>query len=206
MIWSSDFSSVQEAEQQASISQSLFFARLMVGKLKEGHEVLQKYYFGARLSQDFEKNGSPDALHALARIKRSFNSESFLRQVRSDFAFHYSPEALDEALPGTPDSLHLYLDNQSNVNTLYYFAEVLANRAILQRTGRADEAQAIEAFLHEMGRVAKDFLVFCGGFMHLFLDRHGERIWVGKAQEVNFENLQRFRSLSLPFFVEVSEE
>ena len=206
MIWSSDFSSTVEAKNQAAIAQSLFFVRLMAGKLKEGWELLQEAFFGAHLSKDFERNGDKHVLEALGRLKRFFNSANIIHQVRNGFAFHYSPSELNLALAATPDTLDVYLDPESNVNTLYYFAEVLANRAILQKTGRVGEAESMDHLIQQVGSVGKDFVAFCGGFMADFLDRYSDDVWSGKAEEVEIGALPQFRTVSFPFFFEVSEE
>lgn len=205
LIWSSDFSSTNAAESQRTLSLSMFFLKLMAAKLKEGWQILNSYFFGARLSQDFEARALQRARDALARLKGVFSRANILDEVRTDFAFHYSPSEVDRALAATPDDLDLFLEDGSNINSLYYFAEVLANRAVLQRVDRADEARAMDSLIRQVGAVGLDFLIFCDGYMHLFIDRYATQIWKDKAKPVTFGALPRFREVRLPFFVDVSD-
>ncbi len=56
LLWTGDYSSSNAAVRHGQISMSLMFLRLLAGKLKEGHRVLQRDFFGAAVSRDYVPN------------------------------------------------------------------------------------------------------------------------------------------------------
>lgn len=99
VLWSSDFSSDNEAEIQGQVSTSLFFVKLLAGKLREGWTLLEKFFFSHKsLSNDFRAHASLKQKEALEALSRYFGKANVIHDVRTDFAFHYSPEDLDAFL------------------------------------------------------------------------------------------------------------
>lgn len=73
VLWSSDFSSDNQAEIQGQISTSLFFVKLLAGKLREGWTLLEKFFFRYQsLSSDFLAHANPKQKAALEALSRYF--------------------------------------------------------------------------------------------------------------------------------------
>jgi hypothetical protein len=93
--------------------------------------------------------------------------------VRNDFVFHYSPTDLDAEFDKAPaDELDLYIEPDTHANTLYYFAEALANRAALRRTQMDVGPDSFGQFHNEILRVARLFSCFIMAFLHGVLVEH----------------------------------
>lgn len=205
VLWSSDFSSDNEAVVQGQLSASFFFLKLLAGKLNEGKELLNKCFFKDRtLSCDFRSHATPTQIQALDEISRYFGKTNILNTVRNDFAFHYSPSALDDALTTVTDELDLYIEDGGNANTLYYFAEILANHAVLNHVDVSDGANPMERLHEEILKVAYQFIRFGQGFMRYVLKRHTPYIWKEPVVPISFNKLPSFSEIRLPWFADTT--
>jgi hypothetical protein len=205
VLWSHDFSSDNEAEVQGQVSVTLFFVRLLAGKLREGWTILEKYFFVNRsLATDFRANANSDQTAALDELSRYFGRANILHEIRTNFAFHYSPEEIDNALATTPDDLVLYIEEEGNANTLYYFAEVLANRAAINRVPALDADTGLDRLIDEGIDVAKHFTTFGQAFMSYIVKKHQPSIWQETATPVLFSDLPSFAEMHFPWFTDTT--
>jgi hypothetical protein len=204
ILWSSDFSSDNQAVLHGKISFSLMFVRFLAGKLKEAHKLITQRFLSAPVGKAYEAELSPEGRQALDNIKRYFGRQNIIDQVRNSFAFHYSPDAIDSVLPGVSDELDLYLGDDGGANTLYYFSEVLANMALLDAMGETDLASAMGRLIADVLAVAKSVLNFAEAFMARFVEKHSPDVWDGFAEPVSVDDLQSIRSISLPWFTDSS--
>ena len=207
VLWSSyNISSGNEAEAHGQISTSFFFVKILAGKLKEGWILLEKGFFIDRvLSRDFRSTATPPQVEALDALKKYFGKTSILHNVRTNFAFHYSPDELDAVLAAVSDELDLYIEHGGSANTLYYFAEVLANHAVLKRIDPADLAVAMQRLHNETVTVAGQFARFGQAFMSYVIKRQGPSIWKGTAIPVSFDKLPSFSEVRFPWFTDTTD-
>ncbi len=206
VLWSSDFSSDNQAEIQGQISTSLFFVKLLAGKMREGWTLLEKFFFSHKLlSSDFQVHANHKQKEALEALSRYFGKGNVIHDVRTDFAFHYSPESLDAVLASTPDELDLYIEEEGNANSLYYFAEVLANRAVLDRVNVSNGKDAMDRFIGEVVTVAEQFTRFGQAFMSYVIKRQGQSIWQEPAKCVQFSILPSFSEMRFPWFTDTTD-
>jgi hypothetical protein len=95
VAWTHDFSSTNEAVVQSQIAFNFFYLRILAGKLHEGWQVLQKYFFPTKsLSIEFNSNGSKEGLEALKALKKYFSSQNAISEIRNNLSFHYNPTDL----------------------------------------------------------------------------------------------------------------
>jgi len=157
----------------AHISQSLVFARALVGKLNEGWELLQKGYFKSQLSREYDKHLDSEAKSALDNLKRYFGRENLVSEIRNRFAFHYSlPDAkaaLDRDLDD--DEMLMYLADD-NGNTLYYFSEYVINTGLLEAIESDAPDKALARLMTESAQVVRWFNDFAGGVMTRVVDQY----------------------------------
>lgn len=206
VFWSYyNISSENEAEAHGQISTSFFFVKILAGKLNEGWTLLEKVFFSDRvLSRDFCSTATPPQVEALDALKKHFGQTSILRDVRTNFAFHYSPPELDAVLATVPDELDLYIEHDGSANTLYYFAEVLANHAVLKRIDPADSGAAMKRLYDETVTVAKQFTRFGQAFMSYVIKRQSPSIWKDTAIPVSFDKLPSFSEVRFPWFTDTT--
>ncbi|MGA9335792.1 MAG: hypothetical protein WBV39_16040 [Rudaea sp.] len=73
--------------------QALMLGKILAGKLSEGWTLIERIYFGTKLSRLV--NLPPLVADALKQLKAYFGKKGCLvRLVRNDFAFHYSPSGI----------------------------------------------------------------------------------------------------------------
>ncbi len=194
-----------DAEINGRVVLTFMLIKLLAGKLKEGHELLQTKYFGSGLSREYNPLSREDGEKALQEIKKYFGKPNLIEQIRNNYAFHYSPGQLDMVLPSVPEKLELYIEQEGSANNLYYFAEALANRALLQDMGDGDDFVAYKRLMSEVPKVANWFSRLCDALLYEFLNRMDEGIWEGYAEEVKFGKLPSFLDIRIPWFTEPSE-
>jgi hypothetical protein len=202
VLWSGQLESQNDAQVSGQTSLMFMFLKLLAGKLKEGHKLLQKGFFGTGISRDYKL--SKEAQDALGEIKNYFDRRNTIHRVRNKFAFHYSPDEMDRVLPGLPDELEVYIQEEGSANNLYYFAEVLANRALLRSIQVEDDQNAYHQLMEEIVKVTHWFTIVCDALMTEFLRRHIDGIWEGHAEEVSFNDLPLFQSVQIPWFTDTS--
>lgn len=205
VFWSHIYPTQNNAEENGKVSLTFMLLRLLAGKLNEGNELLRKKFYGSKISKDYVSALSTDDQEALSQIKRYFNGTNPVTYIRNNYAFHYSPEKLDSVLPTVPDELEIYLSDGGGANTLYYFAEVLANRAILNSINEEDIISAYKKLVEELPMVTKWFLDFVDALLVVFISKYGEDIWEDFAEEIKFTTLPSITEIKLPWFTETSE-
>lgn len=206
LFWSSDFSSENEVVTQGRITFALLFVRLLAGKAKEAFELIRARFLNSKaLSQAYLPDLSPKGQEALATLKRSFGGSNLLSSIRNEFAFHYSPDAIDSALTDLADELDLYIEDQGQANTLYYSSEILAGRALLKSLGAPDDPEALNRLMEETTRAADAIQNFAEAFMEAFLSRHSEGVWDGFAEPIDLGSLENFMKMKLNWFADASD-
>ena len=150
----------------AHISQALVFARVLVGKLYEGWELLRKGYFESQISIRYDENLNEEAKEGLGKLKQYFGRDNLIKEIRNNFAFHYSVEDAKSVLGHelNEEELLMYLA-ENNGNTLYYFSEYVVNYALLEAIVKGDPGKALERLIDESAQVVSWFNNLASGIM-----------------------------------------
>lgn len=150
----------------AHTSQALVFARILVGKLYEGWELLRKGYFESQISKRYDEKLNEEAKNGLGKLKQYFGRDNLIKDIRNNFAFHYSVEDAKSVLARelNEDELIMYLA-ENNGNTLYYFSEYVVNYALLEAIEKGDPGKALERLISESAKVVSWFNDLAGGIM-----------------------------------------
>lgn len=204
VLWSAEFTPGNNAETSGQVSLMLMFLKLLAGKLNEGNVLLKKKFYSVGLFREYKNSLSAEARETLDKINKYFGQSNTINRVRNNYAFHYSPDELGATLPSVPDELEVYLQQGASANNLYYFAEVVANRALLRSMGLEDEQTAYHQLMQEIVQVAHWFIIVCDSLITLFLGKYAGGIWQEAAIEISFSNLPPFRSIRIPWFTETS--
>jgi len=190
---------------KAHTTQAITLAKVLAGKLSEAWVFLQKAFFASSLSKDWESKLQPDALEALKKLKKYFGRNNLVVNVRNRFAFHYSASdiAAGFALPPDGESWQVIM-SESNANSLYYVADLVANYAMLESISPGRHQTAIERLIDELISVARFFIEFAGGCWIVATDMYLLRE-DGKmpVKEYKIEDAPALDRVDLPFFVEV---
>jgi len=143
LLFVSDTTGTTEVEKRARNSQALLLVRLCLEKLFEGWQMLQRDYFGSKVSKEYGGLLDESGKNSLNEIKRYFSKNNLIKDIRDNFAFHYSSEDLQNQLQRTTDTgtLYIYL-GYAHGNSFYSFADVLVGSAMLSKVPGADPHQA----------------------------------------------------------------
>jgi hypothetical protein len=206
VIWSHDFSSNIEAVVHGQLALNFFYLKTLAGKLNEGWEFLQKSHFKNKvLSTGFSETAENEALALLRELKRYFSGNNVINEIRNSHAFHYSPDELGEKLADLPEELDLYISKDNDANTLYYLAEALANQRVVDRLNLGEYQNPLDAIYSEIIGVAKIFKKFNMLYLKHFIKKYNPEIWECPVERVEFDILQEFSKVSVPFFTDTSK-
>jgi hypothetical protein len=204
--WSSEWADSNEFVIRAHTVQAMVMARLLVGKLNEGWNLLEKAYFARQLGQEYGPMLNEPTKLTLQKLKNYFGKENLINVVRNDFAFHYSPGNLDEGfhLPPEDEKWEMYLA-ESNANSLYYASELVTNYSLLESIHPGKHQKAMEDLISESIRVAGWFTDVSAAFMIAFAEKHlvnedGEF----KMSPLDIGKVPKFDEVHIPFFVETA--
>ena len=179
---------------RGQIAQGLILLRVLAGKLNESHELLQKSFYGTKLSKVYQSELDAGAQASLKEVGRYFGRENVLRRTRNILAFHYSATEIGDALErlDPAEELDLYVAPRFT-NTLYFFSEAIAAAAML---GEVSE-EAFTRFMDELVHISTSFLIFFDAFIYAFSQRH--RVIVSKSN-VEMPELPAFEDIQIPWF------
>jgi len=204
VIWTHDFSSDNEAIGDGQTAICLMMIKLMSGKLKEGYNLITKKFFGTKLSLAYDEFLPNECKGILKELNRYFNKHNAVDHVRNNYAFHYTPENLSLAIPNTQEDLVLYFEEGRQDNNLNYFAEVIANRALLQSLEYGNDQEAFDRLITETTKIASWLLEVSSHIMGSFILKHGKDILESGIEEVHFDSLPRSNSVKIPWFIDNS--
>lgn len=189
----------------AHASQAFVLARLLIGKLNEAWNAIQKGYFGSKLSKKYASDLEPSASKALHDLKTYFGRKNLLYEVRNNFSFHYSLKHAATTIPDdTPtDDLTIFL-HETQGNSLYYFAEYLMSKALIDSVSPNDPESALNTLLSEMSTVVDCLNEFVQGLLFVVLDNHiGEDVLRQSVKQIDLGIVVRSIDVRIPYFFEI---
>lgn len=199
---SREIASQNEIVGRSLSSQGLFFMRIQAGKLYEGRKMLVEHFFNDKvLSVEYNKNGSSKGKEALSNIKNYFGRNNFIKQIRNEYAFHYSKESsgkMMKQITNAPDLeiFEIYL-SEENGNCFYSIAHDLLNSSILEDIDSNNWPKAMDKFFQEIMDVTKWFLNFTLDCTRVISEKYLQMNY----EEVQIPEPQKLNDIRLPFFI-----
>jgi hypothetical protein len=191
-----------DLSRKAHITQGLLIARMFIGKLFEGWEMLERDFFGSTLSKNYEPKMQAPGDSALANLKRYFGKSNLLKNIRNNFAFHYSSENVKQQLARLEASYksEIYLANDY-ANSLNWVCEEIVSHAMLNTVGVADPQQALDRIFADLTQVSDWFFDFCGSCMSITVEQYfGEDLREPNAEEIDIGEPVSLETITLPYF------
>jgi hypothetical protein len=199
------FANVQpevDVMRKAHTTQSLLIARIFIGKLLEGWQMLQRDFFGTALSKQYEpKLQSPGDL-ALANLKRYFGKSNLLQDIRNNFGFHYSSDQVKQQLATLEASYksEIYLASDY-ANSLHWACGEMVSYAMLNTVGVADPQQALNRIVEDLSKVSDWFFDFCGSCISIIVEQYfGKDLRELNAEEIDISEPASLETITLPYF------
>jgi hypothetical protein len=202
LLFVSNTTGTTELETRARNSQALLLVRLCSGKLFEGWQMLQRDYFGSKLSKEYDRLLQESGKNNLTEIKRYFSKSNLIKDIRDNFAFHYPSDDLQHQLECTKDTgtLYIYL-GYAHGNSFYSFADVLVGSAMLSKVQGTDPQQVIDALFADPINAIKWFLDFIGSCMIILVEKYlGTTLEALSTNIIEVPNTKKL-DVQVPFFL-----
>ena len=126
-----------------------------------------------------------------------------IKDIRDNFAFHYSSDDLKNQLQPTKDTgtLYIYL-GYAHGNSFYSFADVLVGSAMLSKVPGAVPQQAMDALFADPINGIKWFLDFIGSCMIILVEKYlGTNLEALSANTIEVPNTKKWEDVHIPFFL-----
>ena len=192
---------------QAETMQAQVLAKVFVGKIYEFWQLLQNSFFGAKLSLIYESKLDPESASALQEFKRYFGKENLVNIVRNKFAFHYSGDQIDAGYAATikGDPLQIYLASH-DANTLFYFAETITGRSMLEAICPGDHEAAYQSLVTETTKLVGMIGLVAAGLMVVCVQLHiGSSLYDLEAKVLKVDGVPETYPIKIPYFIEIQE-
>jgi hypothetical protein len=187
---------------KAHTTQSLLIARMFIGKLVEGWGMLQQNFFGTALSKQYEPKLHAPGDTALANLKCYFGPSNLLRDIRNNFAFHYSADQVIQHLASLEASYtsEIYLA-KDYANSLHWACGEIVSYAMLNTVGVADPQQALNEIVDDLTKVSDWFFDFCGVCISIIIRQYfGKDFRELNAEEIDIGEPVSLETITLPYF------
>jgi hypothetical protein len=151
-----------DAKQKAAITQNTLIARLLASVYYEGWVVLQKSFFGTKLSTEYEPQLDPSSRETLERVKNYFSKRNVAREVRNRFGFHFDRKDVLQELGrvSATESYDMFLSDTRG-NSLFYVSEEIAGMSLLSAIGAfpgvTTELEAQNVLMRDLVNLSQDF-------------------------------------------------
>jgi hypothetical protein len=183
-------------------TQALLIARMFIGKLLEGWQMLQRDFFGTALSKNYEPKLQAPGDIALANLKRYFGKSNLLQDIRKKFAFHYSSDEVKQQLASLDASYRseIYLANDY-ANSLNWACEEIVSYAMMHIVGVTDPQQALDKIISDLTKVSDWFFDFCGSCMSITVEQYfGKDLRELNAEAIDIGEPINLETITLPYF------
>jgi len=194
-------------EKKAMVAQAMIVIRLYIGKVFEAWRMLERDYFGSKLSKSLDTKLGPKGKSSLEALKTYFVKKNLLSSIRNDFSFHYWAEHLPKAMNAFDDSREFQLIlGEAYANTLHKFSEEFVTVAMLEASGESEPQAAMDKVVGDLVFVGRKMIDFLGhGLAAVFESRLGKS-WEDFEYTVHKiepkENIEKFK---VPFFFQLEE-
>lgn len=193
---------LRAADRRGQVSQALFFIRTLAGKLNEGWVMLERAFFKACLSKEYEKILSQGGKASLSELKRYFRGKNNVNLIRKKFAFHYDRDKIREELDKIPQSevLEMFISEHRG-NCLYSLSDAVVNWALLNSIDPSSPQRAMEILIDEVAvKVSGWFQEFGGDCIRIIVEKLDL-----DYTEIEIPEPPLLDDVRLPYFVKKAE-
>ena len=192
-----------EEEGWAEVTQALLISKVLVAKLFEGWDKVQKLILKDKSScnsllKDMDEIGQK----ALAELKQHFGKSNRFSTVRNKLAFHYDIAEVEKSFGTLAETSEIaILLGKESGNSLYYASEIVMMEALIGIYG-GDAQVAVDTFFNDLASCANHFGNFIESCLCVLLGRYFPDI---KPQANEIPDPPRMDSVRIPFFVVVGD-
>jgi hypothetical protein len=208
LVFSSNKTPPNNAEQYLSAAQTQMLLRYIVGILNETWLLIERLFISRPLGNDYQSLLDADGQQALANLKRQFGASNLLNKIRNDFAFHYPKEAeVEEAFKTAfedsdlDDHWNIYL-SEHGFNSFFFLSDLIMIHGIRKGTGSSNLIDAQKKVLKEAVSAVHNVFEFSKAFTAaVWIKNFGAEMLAKDV--INVNDAPKIGHVWIPFFVDM---
>jgi hypothetical protein len=197
-------------EETLCAAQTQMLARLAIGVLNEGWELISKRFIGSPIGKDYRPRLDAGGQAALAQLQKTFGGSNILNKIRSNYAFHhpYNTDinaAFEVAASDTAwDTEWHWFFSHSAYNSFYLPSEFVILHGMLHAVGETDLIVAQEKIMADVRSVSENMSQFIMALTAAFWLKHFGSEMTGEVCAKITDAPNAF-DVWIPFFMEIPD-
>jgi hypothetical protein len=202
-----------ELQRMAQRAQSLFFLKMLAGKLHEGWEMLKESYPSIRPAERRDRplpnkllpkryyDFLPDEVkNGLDNLIKYFNKKTnFIFMLRNKYAFHYDKKKVANEIDNiSEEDIFTILVTEARGNSLSGFSDTIIISSILRLIDKNDIQKAMDGLYKEIVSTADLLLDFGHHVIALIVDKLEPE---PTSTEIDLQDVAIMEDIRLPFFI-----
>jgi hypothetical protein len=197
-------------EQALSGAQTQMLARLTIGVLSEGWELISKRFLGTPIGRDYRPRLDATGAAALIQLQKTFGGSNIINKIRSNYAFHH-PYNSDvnaafevAASDAAWDNDWNWFFSHSGYNSFYFPSDFIIMHGMLTAVGETDLITAHEKIMAEVRWVSENMSQFIMALTAAFWQKHfGSEMTAELREEIT--HAPGAFDVWIPFFIEIPD-
>ena len=191
-------------------AQTQMLARLAIGVLNEGWEVISKRFLGSRIGRDYRPRLSAEGKAALDQLQKTFGGSNVINKIRTNYAFHHPCNSDVNAAfevacnDAVSDADWNWYFSHSGYNSFYFLSDLVIMNGILSTVGETDLIAAQDKIIVEVRSVSENMSHFIMSLTAAFWTIHFGTEMTGEVCSIIGDAPGAF-DVWIPLFTEIPD-
>jgi len=183
-------------------SQVIFVVTLLIGKLKEGHEIFRKNFHSTESSKEYLSSLNPESKEFVKEINTGFNKNRWFKEIRNKISFHYDDDEV----------IGIFNDLNPEEKLCFYLSDYGLNQfstihsallhGMLNKIDSSNLDESVLVLNTEIKRLSVKMLRFFGDYIDFVIQKYFEGVERKESVEIPEEE----NKVKVEFFRFVDEE
>jgi hypothetical protein len=197
-------------EHSLCAAQTQMLARLGIGVLNEGWELISKRFLGSRIGRDYRPRLDAEGKAALDQLQKTFGGSNIINKIRTNYSFHhpYNSDvnaAFEIACNDTvSDADWNWYFSHSGYNSFYFLSDLVMMHGMLGAVGETDLIAAQDKLTAEVSSVSENMSQFITALTTALWTTHFGAGITGEVCSVISDAPGAF-DVWIPFFMEIPD-
>jgi len=191
-------------------AQTQMLARLGIGVLNEGWELISKRFLRSRIGRDYRPRLDAEGKAALDQLQETFGGSNIINKIRTNYAFHHPYDSDVNAAfevacnDAASDADWNWFISHSGYNSFYFLSDVVMMHGMLGVVGETDLIAAQDKLMAEVRSVSENMSQFITALTAAFWTTHFGTEITGEVCSVISDAPAAF-DVGIPFFMEIPD-
>ena len=191
-------------------AQTQMLARLAIGVLNEGWELISKRFLGSRIGRDYRPRLDAEGKAALDQLQKTFGGSNVINKIRTNYAFHhrYNSDvngAFEVACnDAVSDADWNWYFSHSGYNSFYFLSDLVIMHGMLGIVGETDLIAAQDKIMIEVRSVSENMSQFIISLTSAFWTMYLGTEMTGEVCSIIADAPGAF-DVWIPFFMEIPD-